>query len=146
MEMGVLDVQHAHAVLASMAYPQKAMVLKQEYTARQLLSMIGHFEFALGMRLHFLIFAALQGVPFVPLSYGTKISGFSDEFGMNIPTLDQMNAGQLLSHVDRTWDFRSDFRPRIEGVLHGLQTRARETNRLLLDVIAGIDRSAVRMR
>ena len=144
MEARVLDLQHSHAVLSGMAHARRAMVLQREYTARQLLSLVGHFEFALGMRLHFLIFAALQRVPFVPLPYGPKISAFIDEFGLESPRVGEMNAGQLRSYVDRAWDCRADLRGRIETALPGLQARARETNALLLDVIAGLGRGARR--
>ena len=47
-----------------MAHAQRATVLKGEYTSGQMLTIIGHFAFAVGMRLHFLIFAAIQRVPF----------------------------------------------------------------------------------
>jgi polysaccharide pyruvyl transferase WcaK-like protein len=146
LESRVLDLQQAHAVLARMAYPEQAVVLRHEYTVRQLVSLIGRFEFALGMRLHLLIFSAVQRVPFVPLPYGSKVSGFTEEFGLGIPDVGAINAGQLLSHVDRAWDERRDLRARIDGVMPCLQERARETHRLLLDVIAGIERSAVRER
>jgi polysaccharide pyruvyl transferase CsaB len=146
MEARVLDLQHSHAVLSGMTHARQAVVLKREYTARQLLSLVGHFEFALGMRLHFLIFAALQRVPFVPLPYGAKVSGFIDEFGLELPGVGKINCGQLLSYVDRAWDRRADLRDRIDRTLPGLQARARETNALLLEVIAGLERGAVRGR
>ena len=43
-----------------MDHAQRATVLKGEYTSGQMLAIVGHFAFAVGMRLHFLIFAALQ--------------------------------------------------------------------------------------
>ncbi len=53
---------------------QRATVLKGEYTSGQLLSLMAHFDFAVGMRLHFLIFAALAGTPFVALPYAGKVA------------------------------------------------------------------------
>src|SRR5262245_40124539 len=70
------DTQHSHAVVSKMAYAQRATVLKGEYTSGQLLSLMSHFDFAVGMRLHFLIFAALHRVPFVAVPYAGKVQGF----------------------------------------------------------------------
>ena len=137
MERRVLDMQHSHAVIADMAHPQRAAVLRRGYTPGELVSLMGQFQFALGMRLHFLIFAALQRVPFLALPYGSKVSGFLDEFGMSMPQLEDLNAGQLIAYVDRAWDLRHTAREQIEAALPALQERARETNRLLAHVLEG---------
>jgi polysaccharide pyruvyl transferase WcaK-like protein len=36
---------------------------------------VGHFEFGVGMRLHFCIFCTLAGTPFTALPYASKVSG-----------------------------------------------------------------------
>jgi polysaccharide pyruvyl transferase CsaB len=56
MERRVLDIQHSHAVISLMAHADRAYVLRGEYTSGQVLSLIGKFVFAVGMRLHFLMF------------------------------------------------------------------------------------------
>lgn len=142
MEPRVLDQQHSHAVISRMANARRALVLKHDYSVAQVLSMMGHFEFALGMRLHFLIFAALQRVPFLPLPYSSKVTGFIQEFGMTMPPMQGTNAGQLLSYIDRAWDLRAQLRTRIDRHITELQARARETNRLLLDLVARFERRA----
>lgn len=48
MERRVSDPQHCHAVVSQMAYAQRATVLKGEYTAGQMLTMIRHFAFVVG--------------------------------------------------------------------------------------------------
>lgn len=136
MERSVLDMQHSHAVIADMAFPQRATVLKGDYTTRELRSIVGQLEFAVGMRLHFLIFAALQRVPFIALPYSGKVISFLEELGVDTPHVDDLNAGQLISYVDRAWDRRREWRERIDASLPGLQTRARENNRLLLELLA----------
>jgi polysaccharide pyruvyl transferase CsaB len=135
MEPRVLDQQHSHGVISRMANARRALVLKRDYSVCELLSLIGRFEFALGMRLHFLIFAALQGVPFLALPYSSKISGFIEEFGMEMPHIGGLNAGQLLSCIDRAWDHRQELKAQIRGGLPKLQQRARETNRLLVELL-----------
>jgi polysaccharide pyruvyl transferase CsaB len=137
MERRVFDPQHCHAVVSQMAYARRATVLKGEYSPGQMLTLIGHFVFAVGMRLHFLMFAALQRVPFVALPYASKVTGFLDALEMPMPPLQRVNAGQLIAHIDRWWDMRSELQARIDRVLPSLQERASETTgiavRLLLE-------------
>jgi polysaccharide pyruvyl transferase CsaB len=136
MERKVLDVQHAHAVIAQMLRAQRATVLKGEYTSGQLLSLTGHFAFAVGMRLHFLIFAALQGVPFVALPYASKVGGFLEDLDLQTPPLEQVNAGRLIAHVDQSWDRRRSLHSRIRRALPGLQERARQSSRLAVELLS----------
>jgi polysaccharide pyruvyl transferase CsaB len=141
MERQVLDTQHCHAVVAQMAHAQRATVLKGEYTSGQMLTIIGHFAFAVGMRLHFLIFAALQRVPFVALPYASKVTGFLDALEMPMPPLQQVNAGRLIAHIDRSWDLQADLQARIDRALPALQERARATNRIAVRLL--LDRTPI---
>lgn len=140
MERGLLDMQHSHAVISRMAFPQRATVLKGEYTPGQLLGMLGHFDFAVGMRLHFLILAALAGVAFVALPYAAKVGGFLAQVGVESPPLERVNAGRLTAHIDRSWDRRRSLAKRVARVLPGLQEQARQSHRALLEVLDGAER------
>ncbi len=137
MERGVLDMQHSHAVIARMLRPQHAQVLKGNYTPGQLLALIGRLDFAVGMRLHFLIFAALAHVPFVALPYSAKVGGFLEQMGMKSPPIHRVNAGRLLAHIDQSWDRRRSLQGQIERKLPALQEEARQTNRLLVQLLKG---------
>ena len=137
MERSVLDTQHSHAVIAKMLRAQRATVLKGEYTSGQVLSWMGKFDFALGMRLHFLIFAAIQGTPFVALPYAGKVSGFLEALGVPAPPLNLVNAGRLIAYLDDSWDRRRSLRTRIVESLPALQERAKETHRFLLETLTG---------
>jgi polysaccharide pyruvyl transferase CsaB len=135
MEHSMLDVQHSHAVIAQMLRAQRAMVLKGEYTSGELLSLMSKFDFAVGMRLHFLIFAALRGVPFVALPYSGKVSGFLDELGVPAPPLNLVNAGRLIAYIDQSWDQSRSLKAKLEKTVPVLQKRAQETHRILLELL-----------
>lgn len=135
MERGQMDVQHSHAVVSRMQNATRATVLKGTYTPGQIMTLIGHVQFAVGMRLHFLIFAALQKVPFVALPYSSKVAGLLQDLGMDMPPLDNVNAGRLLATIDQSWDLRANIRSRVEQSLPSLQARARESNELLVQLI-----------
>jgi polysaccharide pyruvyl transferase WcaK-like protein len=118
----VANVQHTH-------------ILKQSYTSRQMRGLVTHLEFVIGMRLHFLIFTALAGVPFVPLSYGSKVAEFISELTMPMPPVQATNAGQLLAYIDHAWDYREELRQRIATHLPALIERATHTAELAVRLV-----------
>lgn len=135
MERHMLDVQQSHAVIARMLRPQRAHVLKGDYTSGQLVSLISHCDFAVGMRLHFLLFAALQGVPFVALPYAAKVSGLLDGLMLEMPPINLVNAGRLLAYIDRSWDRRSTLQEKIKTNLPKMKREARKTNRYAVSLL-----------
>lgn len=135
MEHRELDIQHSHAVISRMLRAPRAGVLKDEYTASQLLSLIGRFAFLVGMRLHFLIFAALAGVPFVALPYASKVHGFLEEFQIESPPLKLVNAGRLIAHIDQSWDRRRSLQTRIGRTVPELRSRAMRNNEILVSLL-----------
>ena len=135
MEHSVLDSQHSHAVIAQMLRAQRASVLKSVYTSGQLLALMGRFQFVVGMRLHFLIFAALRGVPFVALPYAGKVSGFLEELQIPAPPMQLVNAGRLMAYIDQSWDQMRATKAKLAKNVGPLQKRAQETHRILLELI-----------
>jgi polysaccharide pyruvyl transferase WcaK-like protein len=89
------------------------------------------------MRLHFLIFAALQGIPFVALPYATKVGGILDDLHIDMPPLKLVNAGRLISYIDRNWDTREELKAKIEQALPVIKDRAMENNRIAVNLLTG---------
>lgn len=137
MERAVQDLQHSHAVVARMLRPQRTLILKGNYTSGQILFLMKHFQLAVGMRLHFLIFAALQNLPFVALPYASKVHGLLEQFGMEMPPLDKVNAGRLIAHIDRLWDQRKSLTKQINEALPESKQKARQTHELLVQLVQG---------
>lgn len=131
------DVQHSHAVVAHMNNAERAEILRRKYSPRQILDLMGRFELAVGMRLHFLIFAALRGTPFAALPYASKVSGLLEDLEMETPPLGSIGIGQLIARIDRSWDARADIRATIGRRLPALRARAAQTNELLLALLGG---------
>jgi polysaccharide pyruvyl transferase CsaB len=137
MERHVFDTQHSHAVISKMLQPQHAWVIKGDYSPGQLLSFIKHFTFSIGMRLHFLIFSALQGVPFVALPYAIKVSGLLDNLHVPMPPLNRINSGLVNAYIDKAWDGREATKTKIQQLLPGLKALAAENNRLAVGLLTG---------
>lgn len=104
------DIRHSHGVLSHMVAADRGRILHGDYSPRQVLGLMRHFDLAVGMRLHFLIFAAMVGTPFLPLPYAGKVFDLAQRLG--VPALrgvEREVEGPLLAEVDRLWDER-DFR------------------------------------
>lgn len=135
MERKMLDLQHSHAVVSMMLRPQHAWILNRPYTSGQVLTLMKYFHLAVGMRLHFLIFAALQGIPFVALPYSSKVSGFLDDLQITMPPFHLVNAGRLIAHIDSSWDARDVIKEHIQNKLPELKMKASLNNKILIDLL-----------
>lgn len=133
-----LDPQQSHAVISKMSNAQKASVLKGEYTAAQILGLAKNMEFAVGMRLHFLIFAAMQNVPFVPLPYASKVQGLLQDLAMPITPIEEWNSGKLCAVIDRAWDSKKRLQKQLEIKAPLLKEKAKQTSKILFDFIKTI--------
>jgi polysaccharide pyruvyl transferase WcaK-like protein len=133
MERG--DIRESHAVIAQMAQAERAFVLKGEYGPREILGLMEHLDIVVGMRLHFLIFAAIARVPFIPLPYADKVAGFLADLDLPARTLREQHAGPLLASIDRCWDERRQIGPKLDERMPGLQGRARETMRVVGELL-----------
>lgn len=135
MEWKEFDLQHSHAVISRMLRPQRATVLQGSYSSGQVLSIIKNLEFAVGMRLHFLIFSAIQGIPFVALPYSPKVAGFLGDFGIEMPPIHLVDEGRLMAYIDKAWDNRKSLQEKIKNHLPALKERAATNNTLLINLI-----------
>jgi polysaccharide pyruvyl transferase CsaB len=125
MERG--DIAHAHAVLSAMSAPDSARVVNRCYSPGQVAGLMRHLDLAVGMRLHFLIFAACAGVPVLPLPYAGKVFDFAKAVGAPALTgVARREAGPLLAELDRLWDERADHLDQLRDRVRVLRDRARQ--------------------
>jgi len=134
------DLQHSHAVIAKMTNAQSAQVLKEEFAAPQILSLLAHMDFSVGMRLHFLIFSAIHAVPFVPLPYSGKVTGFLRELEMPMPPIKEINSGKLCAFLDSFWDERPAIARKLKLKIPQLQQKARDNFTYLYDLLGTLSK------
>jgi polysaccharide pyruvyl transferase CsaB len=132
------DIREAHRVIGRMGSPEHAWVLKRSYGPRQLRGLVEHLDLAVGMRLHFLLFAVTAGVPVAALPYATKVRDFLESLDVRSPDPERAgHAGALLSHIDRLWDGRAEQVEHVRERLPDLQQAARENVRLIVELLEG---------
>lgn len=80
------------------------VVLTEEYTTSELLSLVGCLDMLLGIRLHALIFAAVMKVPLLGVSYDPKIDRFLECIGEQpAGSLTSITAEMLVEKVKALW-------------------------------------------
>jgi polysaccharide pyruvyl transferase CsaB len=130
------DIGHAHRVICEMGLPDRATVVTGIEEPMQLLRSLGRLDLAIGMRLHFVMLAALAGVPVVGLPYAPKVSSFLDRLGVRVPEPVQSDrAGALLAAIDRTWDTRAKQSRLLGARITELQQQARRTAPLVAELL-----------
>lgn len=98
--------------------------------------LVGRCVLVIGMRLHSLIFAASEAVPFAALSYDPKVSSFAATAGAPSIDIRDLKSGQLASTIVELWQGRDATRERLldwrEEMLR-LATKSGELARQLLE-------------
>jgi polysaccharide pyruvyl transferase CsaB len=131
------DFHHSHAVIANMVNAQSAQVLKGDFSSSQILALMKHMDFAVGMRLHFLIFAAIQGIPFVPLPYASKVTSFLNSLNIPVPPLKEVNSGKLCAFLDRFWDNRRIIQQSLSEKFSSIKNKSEWTFDIFSDFMQG---------
>jgi polysaccharide pyruvyl transferase WcaK-like protein len=123
-----------------MTAPDRGRILHSVYSPGQVLGFMSHLDLVVGMRLHFLIFAALSGLPVLPLPYSGKVFDFARRLGAPaLVGVAREQAGLLLAEVDRLWDEFPQRRGDFEDAVRRLRGRARETCTRLGSVLDSLD-------
>lgn len=130
------DLSEAHRVVAEMSAPERARIIGFDYSPQQILGLMQHFEMAIGMRLHFLIFAALAGTPLMAMPYASKVADLLDALGLpNHAAVRNRHAGTLIAALDQVWDDREAQRLQLRAKIPELKERAGRTAPLAADLI-----------
>ncbi|WP_051341216.1 polysaccharide pyruvyl transferase family protein [Azospirillum halopraeferens] len=135
------DVRESHRVMGHMVRAEQAHLLPYAYTPRQVMGLMQHLDLAVGMRLHFMIFAAVAGTPFISLPYASKVADFLTSLGIRPRPL-STTAGTFLADLDRLWDHRTEQVALLRERVPGLQERARCTAALAARAIGTRDARA----
>lgn len=88
----------------------KPIVLNDEYTTSELLSLVGNLDLLIGIRLHALIFAGVMGVPMIGMSYDPKVDRFLHSIGEAVACdLENVTVDLLMERVRDKWQAKANF-------------------------------------
>lgn len=128
------DARAAAQIVEKMQQP--AVVLKDEFTTSELLSLVGNMDLLLGIRLHALIFADVMGVPMIGLSYDPKIDRFLASVGEDsVGSLESVTVEAILQAVRKKWHDKAACRRLNADLLSGLRMKASHNAELALELM-----------
>lgn len=114
----------------------KATLLSDNYNPDEMLSIYAELDFLLGVRLHSLIFAVLNNIPFVAISYDPKVNSFLEMLGLrSIISIDNINLRQLKDIIKAGWENRKMFVNSLEYRAAELEKLAFYNSVLVLDLL-----------
>jgi len=70
------DLLFAYNLLNKIKNRKSFMILLKEYEPEEIISIMSHLDFFIGMRLHSIIFAHIAKIPFVAIIYDKKVEAF----------------------------------------------------------------------
>jgi polysaccharide pyruvyl transferase CsaB len=134
------DLRHSHAIASRLAGAASARFVTGDYSAAEIRGLMEHLTFAVGMRLHFLLFAGAAGVPVVTLPYGTKVAALAESLGVPALAIADTTPGQLIAAIDRAWHQGPEIERQLRERSAELRRRAARTGDLVAAVLEHIDR------
>lgn len=122
-EDATFDKAAALKVIARMKRTDCAFLAPNDYfTPPQMMSVVGCCDLTMGMRIHFCLFSALQGIPFIAIERSDKVSDLCwdlEWIARVIPA--QIDASDIVAHAGR---MKQDARAIARQLRHGVQKMA----------------------
>lgn len=129
------DVETAKKIVSCTEH--SAVVLDDEYTTSELLSIVGNLDLLIGVRLHALIFAGVMGVPMIGMSYDPKIDRFLTSIGQEVVgDLKNITVDKMMASIHEKWQDKKAFNESNAVLLSGLRNDAFNNAELAIDLIA----------
>ncbi|MBP2646048.1 MAG: colanic acid biosynthesis protein [Firmicutes bacterium] len=114
----------------------QAVLLEEELTTTEFLSLMGNLDMLIGIRLHALIFAAVMQVPLIGVSYDPKIDRFLESIGdSQAGALHTVTVEELMRRVKERWSEISTTNNIRKEHMRDLQNKAFRNAELALSLI-----------
>lgn len=116
---------------------QPSHLLRGSYSAEDIMSVIGLCQVFISMRLHGLVFAAVENVPMIGLVYDPKVQSFLDSLQQpGIADLDQLDPESFLEMIARVEREREKLAAGLEARIKGLREQARRNDQIVMEMLS----------
>jgi len=114
----------------------ESRLIKENLSPGEMMDAVGKMHLVIGMRLHALIMAAAQGVPFVPISYDPKVERFAAQMGQEVPcSVETLQCRNLTNFLEQILDKHSLIQQDLTKKAVEMKIRARKTAKMAAELI-----------
>jgi len=128
-----MDLSVCKQIQEKMKY--SATLIDKDYTIKQVMALLGEMDAVIGMRLHALIFSAIQGVPCTGVSYDPKVTSLMEMLGLKTVNVMQMKKEELFEAADYTITNSCKIRAELPSRTRIMKEKAELNTQLLIDLI-----------
>lgn len=127
------DIEPCREVAAMMR--KKPFILDTGIEYKEMLSLAANLDLAVGMRLHFLIFGAVSGVPLIGISYDPKVDRFLQSVGLPALYVEDLDHDALSHRIKQVIKEREAIGRHLEGQVALLRERALKNAVLVAELL-----------
>ena len=108
----------------------------ERFDTKETLRIIGCFDVLVGVRLHSLIFAAVQNVLPIGISYDPKIDYFMETLEMHtLCQVSEISADVIHAEIQRLLNEKDNYKTHLRQVVEVLKHKIDDNDRLLLNLL-----------
>jgi len=112
------------------------VILKDKYYSPEILGIIEHSKFIIGMRLHTLIYASRAGTPMIGISYDPKIEGLMDYLGQGLYIdLKDVKSNIIKEYADKIMPDRTELSEALKHSGNIAVQKSAETAKIAIDLL-----------
>ncbi len=127
------DLTISQSIMRKMRY--KSAIISEHYGVDDMIAIVNAFDVCVGMRLHSLIYAAINSVPLIGLEYDPKIRGFMEFASQRLHIrVETITFERLKSLLDECMGNYADIKNELDKSYEKLRALAAENGRLAIEL------------
>ncbi len=114
----------------------KCYIISNKYPIEDVMGIVKELDLIIAMRLHSLIYAAVQAVPMVGIVYDPKVEGFMNTIGMkSLCNLESLETVDLCSIIDNLWNNKDKVKKELEQKREESYIKSQENAKMAIDML-----------
>ena len=139
MEGGGEDAKIAEEIIEGIRNKDRCYLLRGSYHPREIVGIISKASLVIGMRYHSIIFSLISKVPFVALSYDSKVKNLVDELelGEYCIEIDAITSEDVSERIIKALTDREKIQIKLESALKEMRERLEVSSGLVQAFVEG---------